>query len=391
MEVKQIYGIVNEIQKEILGAESLLQEDLSNIVDIGNEIFNASAVDRYVKALVNHIGKVWVVNRVYRGGAPKILMDGWEFGSVVEKIRGELPEATENESWELEDGASYDPNIFYKPKVSAKFFNSKVTFEIPASFTELQVKQSFSNSTQLNAFISMLYVNIDKSMTLKVDGLIMRTINSMSAMTLYDAYNSGSSFTGASHVRAVNLLYEYNTQFGLTGNDALSATDALTTPEFIRFASYRIGLYRKRMNKMSRLFNIGGTDKFTPDDYMHIVMLAEFEEAAKVYLYDANGQLKDENLQLPKADSVPYWQGSGTDYSFTSTSAINVITPDGHAVQASGILCVIFDRDCCAVCNVDRRVTTNYNAKAEFYNNWYKYDCSYFNDTNENFVLFFVA
>ena len=51
----------------------------------------------------------------------------------------------------------------------------------------------------------------------------------------------------------------------------------------------------------------------------------------------------------------------------------------------------MFDRDALGVTNLDRRVTTNYNPKAEFYTNWYKMDAGYFNDTNENFVVFFVA
>lgn len=156
MQVKQIYTLVNDVTKEVLGKEGLMLEDLSNVVDVGTEIINANAVDNYVRTLVDRIGRVVFVNRPYSGGAPSVLMDGWEYGSVLEKIAADIPEATENESWELEDGVSYDPNIFYKPKVYAKFFNSKVTFEVPVSITERQVKESFTSPTQLNAFLSMI-------------------------------------------------------------------------------------------------------------------------------------------------------------------------------------------------------------------------------------------
>ena len=145
MEINQIYSLMNTVTSEILGKQELVAENLSNVVDIGNEIFNANAVDAYVKSLVNHIGRVIFVNRPYVGSVPSVLMDSWEFGSVLEKIQADLPNAVENESWELTDGHSYDPNIFYKPKVSAKFFNKKVTFEVDMSFTEMQVKQSFSS------------------------------------------------------------------------------------------------------------------------------------------------------------------------------------------------------------------------------------------------------
>ena len=135
MKVNQIYELMNSVTGEVLGEEAVVNEDLSNVVDIGTALFNASAIDAYVKSLVNHIGKVIFVNRPYSGSVPSVLMDGWEFGSVLEKISADIPEATENESWELENGASYEQDIFYKPSVTAKFFNSKVTFEIPMSFT----------------------------------------------------------------------------------------------------------------------------------------------------------------------------------------------------------------------------------------------------------------
>ena len=313
-------------------------------------------------------------------------MDGWEFGSVLEKITCDLPEATENETWELENGTSYDPNIFYQPSVSAKFFNKRVTFEIPLSFTEKQVRESFSNAAQLNGFISMLYNAVDKSLTVKIDGLIMRTINNMIGETVYTEY-TGGTYTGSSGVRAVNLLYLYN-QFA---SPTITAANALKTPEFIRFAIYTIGLYADRMTKISTLFNVGGKDRFTPVDLQHIVLLSDFEKAARVYLYDANGQFNTEGLALPtKAETVPYWQGSGTTYAFSDVSKINVVTSGNHTVELDGILGVIFDRDALGVCCVDRRTTTAYNAKAEFYTNFAKYDAGYFNDLNEQFVVFFI-
>lgn len=384
MDVKQIYNIVNPITSEILGETGLVAEDLSNIVDIGTQIINAGAVDAYVRSLVNHIGKVIFVNRVYSGKVPSVLMDGWEYGSVLEKVRVELPDATENESWELTDGASYDPNIFYKPTVTAKFFNQKVTFEVPMSFTEMQVKQSFSNASQLNAFISMIQTAVDKSMTVKIDSLIMRTINNMIGETFY-AEVPGGTYTGRSGMKAVNLLYLYNQRY----NQNLTAANAITDKDFIQYASYIMGLYIERLGSLSTLFNIGGTDKFTPRDLLHVVLLNDFKEAADDFLQSDTWHNKF--VELPKGEVVPYWQGSGTDYGFNSITGINVKTASGHDITATGIIGVMFDRDALGVTNLDRRVTTNYNPKAEFYNNWYKFDAGYFNDTDENFVVFYVA
>ena len=383
MKVEQIYTLVNDITSEITGKTDLVKEDLTNTVDVGKELFTVSDVDNYVKSLVNRIGKTIFINRKYSGKVPSVVMDSWEFGSVLQKISADLPQATENESWELENNTSYDPNIFYKPSVSAKFYNSKVTFEVPLSFTERQVKESFNSASELNAFISMLYNAVEKSMTVKIDSLVMRTINNMIAHT----YNGDS--TG---VRAVNLLTAYNTAMGLSGVNVLTADKAITDKEFLRFASMQMALYADRLGTMSTLFNGGSKERFTPKDLLHIVLLSDFAEGAKIYL--ESDTFNKELVKLPTAETVPYWQGSGKSFAFADVSKINVQIMDGSTkkdISIGGILGVMFDRDSLGVCNLDRRVTTNYNPKAEFFSNWYKFDCGYFNDLNENFVFFYVA
>lgn len=377
MRVEQVYNIMNAVTQTTLGENEVLAEDLSNIVDIGSSIMNVVGIENYVRSLTDHIGKTIFVNRAYSGSVPSVLMDGWEFGSILEKVTyDDLPEATENESWKLENGKSYDVNVFTQPKASAKFFNKRVTFEVPMSFAERQVKSAFDNAAQLNSFFSMIYNAIDKSMTVKVDGLVSRTINNMIGETLVN---------GAGTVKAVNILKMYNEKFGTR----LTANNCIYDPEFIRYASLVIGLWSDRLTKLSTLFNVGGKDRFTSKDLQHIVLLSEFEAYAKAYLY--SDTYHKEFTALPNAEKVAYWQGSGTNYDFASTSKIHVTTTSGNEVEQSGILGIIFDRDALGVSNLDRRVTTNYNAKGEFFNNWYKFDAGYFNDLNENFVVFYVA
>lgn len=388
MKVTQVYELLNAVTNEILGSTDIVKEDLSNVVDIGVQIFDATSVDRYVKSLIDHIGKVIFVNRPYSGSAPSVLMDSWEFGAVLEKIQADIPEATENESWELEDGQSYDPNIFYKPTVSAKFFQKKVTFEVPLSFTEMQVRGSFSSSEQLNSFVSMLYNAVDKSMTVKLDALIMRTINAMTGETIHAEYGS-AQLSSKSTTKAINLLYLYNNGPNY-GNTPLTASAAMTDPEFIRFAVREMNITKARMAKISTLFNVGAKARFTPADMLKTVMLADFKESADVYLQ--SDTFHDEYTRLVPADLVPYWQGPGDDsFDFADVTAINITTPSGDDVSASGILCVMFDRDALGVANMNRRTTSNFNPKAEFYNNWFKADSSYFADLDENYVVFFVA
>ena len=378
MKVTQIKDLVNNSLKEVNGSSTLLKEDLSNVVDIGKELLNNDDIDNFVKKLVDRVGKTVFNDRVYQGSAPSVLMDAWEYGSVVEKIDSDLPNVEENDSWKLEDGKSYDQDIFYQPKVSAKFFNSKVTFDIPMSFTKMQVESAFSSATELNSFISMLMVKTQNAMTVNLDGLIMKTINNFTANVI----------NAKKGMQVVNLLDLYNK----TAQTKVTVDNALTSPDFIKFANLMINTYRDRLTKMSTLFNEAGLNKFTPVDNQHLVILSDLASASKVYL--ESDTYNQDNVKISNYDTVPYWQGSGTTYNFKDTSKIDVAIKDGaqtKEVIQTGILGVLFDTSALGVSCQNPRTTTAVNARAEFYTNFNKYDAMYYNDLNENFVVFMIA
>ena len=373
---------MNSVTGEILGDTAVVKEDLSNIVDLGKSILDATDIDTYVKKLVDKIGKVVFQDRKYSGSVPSVFMDGWEFGSVMQKITADLPDAKENPSWDLKDGQSYDVNIFYQPKVDNKFYNSKVSFEIPLSFTERQVKSSFNSPTELNAFLSMLVTTVENSITVKVDALIMRTINTMIIKTVKAEYPTGTDYSD-SKVKVINLLKIYNDMAGST----ITASECMANMDFMRFATYYINLHAERMAKMSKLFNVGKKARFTPRNKLVTVLLSDFKMSSDTLAI--NPLLNKNENHLPSADLVPYWQGSGTGYEFGEISKVS-IEHSGDVIEISGIVGVMFDRDALGVTNLNKRVTTNYNAQGEFYNNYYKFDAGYFNDLNENFIVFTV-
>ena len=394
MDVKQVATLVNSVNAQIIGDSVILEENLSNVVDVGTAVFDATSYDNYVKALVDHIGRIIFVDRKYVGELASLFRDNWEYGAVMEKVFvTELPEAVENQSWDLVDGASYDPNVFKQPKVAAKFYNKKTTFEVDLSIADKQVKSAFSSATQLNAFISMLMNSVDTAINIRLEGLSERVINTLIANTVYnDIPDLAPQKTG---IKAVNLLKLYNDQFGLTGESALKVDDAMFTPEFVKFCAYTIGRYVDRVKKPSKLFNCGGLVRHTPEDMQHLILLSDFKKAADVYLQSS--VFNEEFTRLPKSESIPYWQGTGTDYSFGAISKVDVdiVNPANQAatvhVAWSGVLGVLFDHWAGGITNDERRVTSNYNAKGEFTNLFYKQDANYFVDLNENTVVFFIG
>ena len=376
MKIKQVHTLVNDATKEVLGEQALIKEDLSDVVSIGEQIANMNLYDKYVGALVNRIARSIFVDRRYAGRAPSVLMDSWEFGSIVQKAHMKTPEAEENETWELVDGATYEENQFYKPSVSVKLWNQKTTFEVPISIAEEQLKQSFLGAEEMARFVAMIYQVVENSLTLKVDALIMRTINNFIGATIDDA--------GAT--RNIHLLTEYNTIYGTS----LTSANCLYHKDFLRYCAFRIKQVATRMSVFSTLFNIGGTEKFTPREDLRIILHETIDAGVSAFLQ--SDTFHDELVKLPQADVVPFWQGSGTSFALADTTAINVSVLDDSGtkqdVSEDYIIACMFDRNALGVTAMKKRVTSKYNAKAEFYNYWYKEDAGYFNDYNENFVVF---
>lgn len=378
MEVTQIADIVNKTTAEVTGTEAVSDVDLNKVVETGAEVLdNDKLIDNYVKTLIDHIGKVVFVNRPYTGSTPSVMMDSWEYGAILEKIQYEgIPEAEENDSWNLVDGQSYDPNVFHKPTVSAKFYSERRTFDIEMSFARRQVKSAFSTGAQVQAFFAMIETAISNGMTVKMDSLVQLTI----ANAIATVYNNKLT----KPVQYYDLVTAYKTA---TGDNTVTPENAMVTPAFTRWAAMTMKRVIARMRKLSTLFNAGGKYRHTPADRLHLILHSDFTAAAEAYLY--GDTYHNEFIKLPKAEEVPFWQGSGTSFGWADTSKI-IVTPSGAnaPTTVNNVVGIAFDRDALGVSNLDRRVTTSWNPKAEFTNNWYKFDAGYFNDFNENIVVF---
>lgn len=389
MKITQIAPYVNQALKETLGEEAVTTDDLSNIVDSGKAIAEANLQDTVTKGLMNQVGRMIFVERPYDGIAPSVLMDGSEFGSVLAKVSTTLPEAQEDQSWSRVDGGTY-PAVFYATEAQTKLYNSTNPYEFRRSVYYDQLQQSFQSAEEMTRFLSMVATQIQNAATIAIDNTIRATINNFIGETLHAEFSNGT-YTGVSGVKAVNLLYLYNQRYGTE----LTADKCINDPDFIRYAIFILNLVKDRMHGMNSIYNIGGQTRFTASDRMHTILLSAFADAAGVFLYDGSGQFRVDNLSLGTIETVPYWQGIGTtfgtDAGFTQASTVEVKTSENNSITATGILGVVFDRDALGVFNRKEKVTTDYSGAADFWTSYYKYRAQYFNDFNEQFVVFYVA
>ena len=385
MKVKQIATILNTvINPEQIGETAVVNEDLSNIVDVGKALTAAGTFgenfDNFTKALIDQVGKVVFVDRVYTAQGPNLLRDAWEYGSVLQKVRCDLPDADDNKTWSLADlanGSTVDPFVITKPTVKAKYFNSKTTFEVPITLAEEQVKEAFKSPSDMNRFMSMIENRVLMKRALCTEAMSKRTLNNLIAQKIHAKSN------------VVNLLKDYNTAYTKT----LTAATCLSDPDFLKYCAKTIMMYKKYIGEASMLYNNDGYVTFTPEDRLEFTVLSEFSKDLQVYMYADT--YNKEFVQLDGYSEVAYWQGSGTNNAFNEISKIDVkaLTADGteFTVAQTGVVAVMYDRDAAAICNENERVTSIYNPKAEYWNYFYKYDCAYMNDTAENCIVFIIS
>lgn len=376
MTITQIYQLVNTAAQAVAGEIALPQEDLSNLVDVGKSIANAQGTDAFYKALVNRIGKMYFVDRPYTGLLPKVFKDSWQFGSIVGKVQVDDMDVEENSTWDIINGASYDPYVVNLPVVSAKFYNEMVTFELDITTPTKQIEQSFVSIDEMNRFLSMVQTMVYNSMESRIEACVFRCIDNMIAATI--------NANGAS---VVKLLTIYNA-FVAT---PLTASTALLDRDFLQWSAKTLGLYKKHLAARTSVYNLGGKRRHTPADRLHVVVLSDFAEAVKNVAY--GNTFHKEFVELPLYEEVPYWQAPGTGFAYADTSKINVIAKvddDGTTatVVQDDIVAVFFDEDALGVLQPRKRVTTQYNPKNETYNDFHKWESRYFNDFNENMVVF---
>lgn len=391
MKITQLKDIINGtvsttgIIDQVTGAAPVANEDLSNIVDIGKTILDYTGqgnenYDSFMRNLIDQVGKVMFVDRKYTSQAPDILKDGWEYGSILQKVRCEVPEARDNATWDLfnypvSGGAAYpDPFELSKPTATAKFFNSKATYEVPITLTDVQLRESFRSAAEFGRFIAMIENRIAMKITLINDGLIMATIDNLVGQTL--------NGTGG---KVVNLLALYN---GASGT--LTAAEALTDKEFLRFASATIAKYKKYVAQAGSLYNAGNYVTFTPAERLKFIANTEFAKALDAYLY--SDTFNEEFVKLDGYSEVAFWQGSGTDNADRLTVDVKIdVNGTATEVKNTGVIAVMFDDEAAAVCNQNYRVTSQYNGRGEYTNYFYKWDAMYMNDVEENCVVFTIA
>ena len=375
--VTQIYSLINEISKQVFGEKAVSAIDTASFVQMGDTVFSSDTnKESYLNALVDRIGKTVISNRRYISEGENMVRHEFEFGCILQKIYVELPEAKENKAWEIgKPGYSPEYAPVIKPSAKQKLFNGISTWEIDVTIPDFMFKTAFTSPTAMATFVDAIFTAMDNMMEIAMENNANMTRANFIANKLHNA----------GRCTAIDLLKQYNT---LT-NAGLTKAAALRNTEFLKWATMQISLWINRMTKMSKLFNDEGYKRFTPKSDIVVDVLQDFASATESFL-EADTYHK-ELVSLPGYNAVPYWQASGEDYDFASTSKIIVKIDGVNTITQDGIIACVYDYQAMGITMNDRRTSTERNNKDEYTNYYNKASIGYFNDLSENGIVFYMS
>ena len=376
--VNQIFNIVNDVAKQTFGEKAISVVDTSTLVALGDAVLKSDEnTENFTNTLVDRIGRTVFSTRAYTtDNAEGMVREPFEYGCILQKIYVDLPDAKENNSWEIGKG-NYTPTFapVIKPTLKQKLFNKQTTWEIDVTIPDFMLRTAFTSATEMAVLIDAIFTSMENMMQIALENNKNLTRANFIASKLHSNKPCG----------AINLLHLYNTLTSQT----LTVDACMRDLGFLKWSTQQINLWAKRLSKMSTLFNDEGYKRFTPQSDLIVNVLQDYDSAINSYLQ--SDTYHNEMTKIASTYStVPYWQGSGLNYTFEDTSKIDVKIDETTTITESGIIAVLYDRDAMGVTITERRGTTQRNNKDEYTDYFNKATYGYFNDLSENGIVFYV-
>ena len=382
MDTNQIYAIVNEVNAEAFGSTDIDVVDAQGLISLGDQVLSSAVnTEAFLNTLVQRIGRTIISFRQYRNKLADMVVNDFEYGAILQKIRVHLTEAETDPAYALTDGQSVDPWTINKPDVEQKLFFTRTPYMFSVTIARKQLKEAFLSDAGMGAFIGAVFGQVRNSIEVSLENLGRACIANMIG-EFTPATPEGGTQTTLNHEVALCTLY--NTARGYEEGDAgyVDDTNALFDEAFLRFAVSTMKSYSDNLTDMSTLYNDGSIESFTPREDQRLKVLSEFERALEtVVQYSA---FNEEMVRLNAFSTLNFWQ-SAQDRSYIMVERAS----DGAQVIKTHVVGVLYDRDALGMYKKDEDVlTTPVNAKGMYYNTFYHQMELWFNDTSENFVYF---
>ena len=368
MTTEQIYGLVNTVNAEAFGHSALVVTDTSSLISLGNTVLSSSTnTEAFLNTLAQRIGITILRFREYRNKLGDMVLNDFEYGAILQKIKVHMPEAEQDESYDLIDGNTVDHYTIAKPSVDQKLFVTRTPYQFHITIQRVHLKEAFLSAEAMGSFIGIVFGEVRNAIEISLENLGRVTLATAAA-----EYSSS---------REIALVTDFNTEYNPT--PALTAAEALHNEEFLRYAIMRMTNLIDMMQDASELYNDGTMITFTPREDIRMKVVSEFQRRIESnVLYAA---FNEKFVDIPEGyKTINFWQAAQSPYD------VNITRPsDQTATTVNNVVAILYDRDAMGVYKIDEEIlTTPVNAAGMYYNQYWHEKQLRFIDLSENGVIF---
>lgn len=374
----QIYTIVNEVAQQAMGSNAIAVVDNAGLVALGNTVLGTDATkNNFINALTDRIGRTIVSFREYHSHFPDFERDAIEWGNILQKLKIGMPDAEEDQSYNLTNGTSVDQYKINKATVNQQFFSKESPWQTHITVHLDALEKAFIDSNAMGAFISGMFGEVQNRIELAMENLSMDCVNNYMAELIKNK--------DALPTRTIHLVTEYKDKTGV--DHTTTPINALDDEEFLKYFVRRINTLSTTFEYMTKnLFNTVGDDnaltRHTPKSEQRMMLFIDMVNALKTNINSKAFNMEQVAIDIP-FKTVPFWQ------SLKSPSEINIKPASGgEEVVQSLVMGILYDREAMGTFKKKySSITSPINAAGKYYNVFYHMITMYFNDLTENAVV----
>lgn len=368
MTTEQIYGLVNTVNSEATGHSGIVVTDTSSLIALGNAVLSSSTnTEAFLNTLAQRIGKTILRFRDYRNKLGDMVLNDFEYGAIIQKIKVHMPEAELDESYDLIDGQTVDHYKIAKPSVDQKLFVTRTPYQFHITIQRVHLKEAFLSPEAMGSFIGIIFGEVRNAIEISLENLGRVTL-----ATAIAEYSTG---------REVALVSDFNAEYNPA--TPLTAAEALHNEEFLRYTIMRMMTVVDGIQDASELYNDGSMITFTPREDIRIRVISEFQRRLESnVLYSA---FNERFVDIPEGyTKLNFWQSPQSPYE------VNIKRPSDDAnTNVNNVVALLYDRDAMGVYKIDEEVATSpVNAAGLYYNQYWHEKQLRFIDLSENGVVF---
>lgn len=384
---EQSSAFLMDMYEEATGQQSTIQVvDTATFTSVATTLLQLG-YDPIINAITQVLNKSIYSIRPYSQKFRSINVDEEKWGSIVRKINyidNALDETDDRLS--LVDGESIDPYVVKKPKVVQTNFYGATQYQDHITIFRDQLDSAMRDAGEFGRFMAGVMQNIADKLAQIAEG---------EARGLLANFICGKAVADSDNY--INVLQAYYDETGVELSPDTMYNEENYAP-FIRWFYSFVNTLTDFMSERSFKYHMNITGKeiprHTPPQFLRAYMSASVvnKTASEVLAVTFN----PDKLKMIDFEKVSYWQNINDPYSVKTKPAYLKVS-DGsiiestEAVEVTNIIGVLFDEE---ALGMTRRSTwtaaSQFNPRGGFYNIFYHFTQSTWNDFTENGVILYA-